>query len=71
MLIGTTGSDNVLCVRAKGNDSFWVDGNQFHKFPRKAGVYLTCRNAPIVQVELVSGYLDCLLKFQELIFLGT
>lgn len=28
-----------------------ADGNQFHKFLRNAGFYLTTRNLPIVQVE--------------------
>jgi hypothetical protein len=26
---------------------------QFHKFPRNAGFYLTARSPPIVQVELI------------------
>lgn len=43
-------------------------GNQVHKFLRKAGFYLTSRNPPIVQVEPIFGYLDCLLKFGEMVF---
>lgn len=30
--------------------------------------YLTARNPPIVRVELISGYVDCLLHFGELEF---
>lgn len=37
-----------------------------HKFLRNAGFYLTARNNPTVQVELISGHLDSLLEFGEL-----
>lgn len=43
-----------------------VEGNWFLKFLRNAGHYLTTRNPPITNVELISGYFDCLLEFGEL-----
>lgn len=64
VLIGTTGK-SVPLVRAKGNEV-----NHFPKFLRNADIHVTSRN-PIVQFELMSGYLDCLLEFEELIFLWT
>lgn len=66
VLIGTTRRDNVPLVRAKGNEV-----NHFPKFLRNADIYITSRNPPIVQFVLMSGYLDCLLEFKELIFLWT
>lgn len=33
-------------------------GNQFYKFPRNTGFFLSTRNPPVVQSELLSGYLD-------------
>lgn len=54
----------LICLfgRVKGNDSFGGERaeNLFYKFPRNAGVYLTTRNLSIVQLELISGFMDCL-----------
>ena len=47
-------------------DSCLVWENQPHKFLRSACFHLTTRNPPIVQVDPISGYLDCLLEFGEL-----
>lgn len=47
----------------------WARGNrnrnQIYEFLRKAGFYLAARNSPIVQVEDISVYMDCLLEFGE------
>lgn len=48
-------------------DSFGSQ-NRLHKFLRIAGFYVTARNPPIVHLELVSGYLNCLSEFGELEF---
>lgn len=45
-----------------------VHGNWFPQCLRNVGFYLTLRNPPAVQVELVSGYLDSLSEFWELEF---
>lgn len=65
VLIGPT---YVPSARDKGNDSVWADGKKFHKFLKNAGFYLATRNPPVVQVEIISGYMDCLLELGELEF---
>lgn len=35
-----------------------ADGDQVHKSLRNAGFYLTTRNPPIVQLGLISRYMD-------------
>lgn len=40
---------------------FLVDGNQFYQLLRDYGLCLPARNPLIGQVELISGYLPCLL----------
>lgn len=46
----------LLEVRA---EALQAEGNQFLKFLRNVGFYLTTRYLSVVQVELSSGYLDC------------
>lgn len=55
----------VTPARGVGN---YTDGNWCHKFLRNAGFYLTLRKPLLIQVELISGYTDCLLDFGELEF---
>lgn len=38
-----------------------ADGDQFHRFWRNAGFYLTTLSSP-VQLELISGHMDCLVE---------
>jgi hypothetical protein len=45
-----------------------ADRNQFAKFLRNAGFYLTMTNPPVDQVELISGYLNAFLEFGEFEF---
>lgn len=45
-----------------------VDENQFHKFLRDVSFYLTASSPPIVQVDIISGYMCCFLEFEELEF---
>ena len=47
---------------------FWTEGNWFHKFLRSADFYITARNPPTIQTEPISGYVNCLLEFEELGF---
>lgn len=42
--------------------------NWCHKFLRDAGFYLTPRNLSTIQVELISGCMDCLLELEGLEF---
>lgn len=65
MLIGSTGTF-IPSARGKGNDSL-VDENQFHKFLKNAGFYLTARNL-IVLLELGPGSRGCFLEFGKLEF---
>lgn len=53
------GEPCVPFARDNGNDIFLADGNWFCKFLGNAGFYLIPRK-PIVQLDVVSGYLDSL-----------
>lgn len=71
MLIGATGTCQLeshvsLLLEVRGNYSF---GEQASQVPENAGFYLIAQNPPVIQLGLISGYLDCLLKFEELEFL--
>lgn len=57
MLIGTTYGHLSLLPLIREKVLFLVK-NQFHKFLRNAGLYLTARNPLRVQAEPISGYLD-------------
>lgn len=62
------GEPYVLWSELKEMTSFGI-GKQFHKFLRNAGFSLTAGNSPpIVQAELISWHLNCLLEFGELEF---
>ncbi|XP_055484706.1 peptidyl-prolyl cis-trans isomerase A-like [Psammomys obesus] len=61
--IGATGSH---MSPLPGKSLLLVGGNTFQKFLMKADFYLVIRNPPIVQIELISEYLDYVLKFGEL-----
>lgn len=50
------GEPYVPSAGVKENDSFCRMGTQ--KFLRNAGFYLTTRNPPVTQLELISGDLD-------------
>lgn len=52
--IGTSGSHMSLLPKGL---LLWTDGNQFYK---SLSFSLTARNPPMVHVELISGYLNCL-----------
>jgi len=43
-----------------------ADENQFPKFLRNTDFYLTVTNPPLVHVEVIFGYLDNLLEFEDL-----
>lgn len=43
-----------------------ADENQFPKFLRNTDFYLTATSPPLVQVEVIFGYLDNLLEFEDL-----
>lgn len=43
-----------------------ADENQFPKFLRNTDFYLTATNPPLVQAEVIFGYLDNLLEFDDL-----
>lgn len=58
MLTGTTGSHLSLLIEVR-------EMTPFQRW-EPAGFYLTARYPPIVQVELISGYLHCFLEFGEL-----
>ena len=62
MLIGATG----IC-QLENHMSFLPEvrkipsgGNLVSKFPRNADFYVTTRNPSIVQLELISRYMECL-----------
>lgn len=59
------GGPYFLSAREKENGSFWQIGSCFMSFLKHVGFYLTARNSLIVQVEVISGYLYCLLESGE------
>ena len=61
-LLDSTGSHVSFVPEAFGR------GKQVCKFLRNAGFYLTFRKPSTVHVELISGYLDCLVEFGEFEF---
>lgn len=65
MLIDTTCSHIFIPAEAR-EVTLLVEENHFPKFLHNAGFYLTPRNPPVVQVELIFGYLDCFLEFGKL-----
>lgn len=52
--------DHMSLLQEVGEIDPFGSQNRLHKFLRNAGFYLTARNPPIVHLELVSGYLNCL-----------
>lgn len=63
----------LICCKSLGRPMFFlqeVRHNQFHRFLSNAGFYLTAR-IPIVQQELISGYLGCPLELNKLVSFGS
>lgn len=50
-----------FCHRT-GNRLLLEDGNKFGEFLSNTDFYLTARD-PVIQAELISGYIDCLPAF--------
>lgn len=59
---------DILIVTTVTKCLIWIEGNWLHKLPRNAGFSITARDPAIVLIESISGYLNCLLEFEELGF---
>ena len=69
MIYNVNGAIHLLCPEVREMSCLLLmDGNWFYKFLKNTG-FLSARNPPTVQCELISGLLDCLLEFRELEFL--
>ena len=66
MLIGASGSHRSLLPVTRGIIPFGREGLA-SQVPEGC-FYLTGRNPSLDQIEPISGYLDCLLEFEELGF---
>lgn len=67
MMICAIGSHVSLLPEGQETTPFGI-WQWFHKFVGNAGFYLIARNHLIVQFELISLYIDCLLELEELGF---
>lgn len=67
MLICAIGSHVSLLPEGREMTPFGI-WQWFYKFVGNAGFYLIARNHLIVQFELISLYIDCLLELEELGF---
>ena len=65
MLVGATDSHMSLLTKIT-EGHFSLEGNRLHKFLRNARFYLTIRNPPVFQVELISRLWDSHLELRGL-----